>query len=137
MFYDENREEAEMIKHIEYVKGLYDLQREKVENETYIEGLLLDDVVRAVRGIHSWYCIANDFFFEAQREIEGKKKKQEYLSLLKTRIKHDFLNLDDNFEFVKITSYGYESYAQEVAYKGYGKEFAIISRWQVKLRRKI
>lgn len=117
-------EECNVIKKIEYVKSLYDLQREKVENEQYIENLLLKDYVRQIRQNISRYDYVD--FNSAQKEVGEKvKSKRKNVECLQNLMRSDFLNDDDNFKLTHIMSCGYDNYAWAIEFEGYGKFFRI------------
>ena len=118
-------EENNVIKNIEYVKGLYDLQKEKVKNEKYIEELLLRDYVRTIRTNVSRYDYIN-IFKDAKNELKEKaKSKRKNIEMLRSFMLDDFLNDDDNFKITDIMSCGYENYAWSIEFEGYDKTFRI------------
>lgn len=115
----EDREEDNIIRNIEYVKSLYDLQVRKVKDEEYIKSLLLEDYVRAIRKNISKYDYV-DLFRDAQNELkETSKKKRKNLETLRKFILEDFLNNNKNFKITNIMSCGYECYAWDIELEGY------------------
>lgn len=117
-------EEYNVIKNIEYAKSLYDLQRVKVESEQYIENLLLEDYVRQIRQNISRYDYVD--FNSAQKEVSEKaKSKRKNVEMLKNMMLNDFLNNDKNFKLTHIMSCGYDNYAWDIEFEGYGKIFRI------------
>lgn len=121
--HDDNRE---CIEKIEYVRGLYEVQKYKVESEEYIKDLLFKDYVRTVKRNVSRYDVLN-LFEKAQLEI-GKKTKKERATLetLQNWMSEDFLNGDKNFKITHITSCGWDRYAWSIEFEGYGKNFVIV-----------
>lgn len=118
-------EETRVIKNIEYVKALYNTQKEKVKNEKYIENLLLEDYVRAIKKNTSRYDLIN-LFRDAQNELKEKaKSKRKNLETLKEFMLDDFLNNDNNFKLTEIIACGYEDYAWAITFEGYNKTFRI------------
>ena len=118
-------EETKAIKNIEYVKSLYDAQKEKVKNEKYIENLLLKDYVLAIRQNITRYDLI-DLFRDAQKELkENAKSKRKNLETLKNFMLDDFLNNDNNFKLTDIIACGYEDYAWAITFEGYNKTFRI------------
>lgn len=118
-------EETRVIKNIEYVKGLYNIQKEKVKNEKYIENLLLEDYVRAIKKNVSRYDLIN-LFSDAQNELKEKtKSKRKNLEALKEFMMEDFFNNDNNFKLTDIMACGYEDYAWAIIFEGYDKTFRI------------
>lgn len=118
------QEEYNVIKDIEYVKSLYDLQKVKVKNEKYIEELLLQDYVRTIRRNISRYEYVD--FKTAQNELKEKaKSKRKNIEMLRNMMSDDFLNDDDNFKIIGIMACGYEDYAWAIEIEGYGVTFRI------------
>jgi hypothetical protein len=123
-FYDD--ENQNFIKDIEYVKGLYETQVDKVKQEEYMKDLLFADYVRKVRNHKSRYDYIENVFKEAQKQVDKKKKKErEQLSVLEKFIRDDFFNNNSNFKIVNIMSGGYESYYWGVEIEGYGQSIEI------------
>ena len=117
-------EEYNVIKNIEYVKSLYDLQQLKVKNEKYIEDLLLQDYVRTIKKNVSRYEFVD--FNSAQKEINEKaKSKRKSIELLRSLMLCDFLNDDESFKITHIMSCGYENYAWAIEFEGCGITFRI------------
>lgn len=123
-FYDD--ENQNFLKDIEYVKGLYESQVHKVEQEKYMKDLLFADYVRKVRCHKSRYDYIEDVFKEAQNQIGKKKKKErEQLSVLESFIREDFFNYNNNFKITKIISGGYENYYWGIELDFYGQTVEI------------
>ena len=122
-FYDD--ENQSFIRDIEYVKGLYDAQVNKVKQEEYMKDLLFADYVRKVKSHKSRYDYI-DIFKDAISQI-GKKTKKErpQLETVKDFVVEDFLNGDKSFKLTNIINCGYEGYAYEVVFEGYGQVFYI------------
>ena len=117
--YDENND---FVRDIEYVKGLYEAQSNKVKHEEYIKGLLFADYVGKVKRHQSRYDFIEDVIKEAQSQIGKKKKKErEQLSVLEEFIRHDFFNNNNSFKITEIMSGGYESYYWGIELEGYGQ----------------
>ena len=117
--YDESND---FVKDIEYVKGLYESQVNKVKQEEYIKGLLFADYVGKVKRHQSRYDFIEDVIKEAQSQIGKKKKKErEQLSVLEEFIRHDFFNNNNSFKITEIMSGGYESYYWSIELEGYGQ----------------
>lgn len=117
-------EECNVIKNINYAKRLYDLQKEKVIAEQYIENLLLEDYVRKIKQNISRYDYVD--FNSAQKEVSEKaKSKRKNVEMLKHMMLDDFLNNDENFKLTHIMSCGYDNYAWAIEFEGYGKIFRI------------
>lgn len=113
-------EEYNVIKNIEYVKSLYDLQVYKVKNEKYIEDLLLQDYVRAIKQNVSRYDFVD--FNAAQKEVKEKaKSKRKNIEFLRNLMLDDFFNNDDNFKIINMMSCGYDDYAWAIEFEGYDK----------------
>ena len=124
-FYDD--ENQNFLKDIEYVKGLYEAQVDKVKQEEYMKDLLFADYVRKVRNHKSRYDYIENVFKEAQKQVGKKKKKErEQLSVIEQFIRDDFFNDNENFKITKIISGGYESYYWNVELEGYGQTLYII-----------
>lgn len=118
--WDFKAEEYNVIKNIEYVKSLYDLQVYKVKNEKYIEDLLLKDYVRAIKENVSRYDFVD--FNSAQKEIKEKaKSKRKNIEFLRNLMIDDFFNNDDSFKITNMMSCGYEDYAWAIEFEGYEK----------------
>lgn len=114
------------IKQIEYVHGLYELQKHKVKSEEYIKELLLKDYVNTIRENVSRYDFIDSVFRKAQSEVGNKyKNEREHLTSLQQWLREDFLNNDKSFRVTRIVGCGYDGYAWGVNFKGYGKEFRI------------
>lgn len=124
-YYD--NESYNFIKDIEYVKGMYDKQVNKVKQEEYMKDLLFADYVRKVKRHKSRYdYIGDNTFKEAQSQI-GKKTKKERgkLEVLKGFIMEDFLNNNKNFKLTEIISGGYESYVWHINFEYFGNTIQI------------
>lgn len=123
-WYDD--ENNNFIRDIEYVKGLYEAQSNKVKQEEYIKGLLFADYVGKVKRHQSRYDFIEDVIKEAQSQIGKKKKKErEQLSVLEEFIRHDFFNNNNSFKITEIMSGGYESYYWGVELEGYGQTVCV------------
>ena len=119
-WYDD--ENNNFIRDIEYVKGLYEAQSNKVKQEEYIKSLLFADYVGKVKRHQSRYDFIEDVIKEAQSQIGKKKKKErEQLSVLEEFIRHDFFNNNNSFKITEIMSGGYESYYWGIESEGYGQ----------------
>ena len=117
-------EKYNVIKNIEYVKNLYDLQVYKVKNEKYIEDLLLKDYVRAIKENVSRYDFVD--FNAAQKEVKEKaKNKRKNIEFLRNLMIDDFFNNDDNFKITSMMSCGYDNYAWAIEFAGYEKVIRI------------
>lgn len=124
-FYDD--ENQSFIKDIEYVKGMYDAQVNKVKQEEYMRDLLFADYVRKVKCHKSRYDLMENIFKEAQGQIGKKKKKErEQLTALEEFIRDDFFNDNPNFKITRIMSGGYEGYYWSVEFEGYGQTVRIV-----------
>ena len=124
-FYDD--ENQNFLKDIDYVKGLYEAQVDKVKQEEYMKDLLFADYVRKVRAHRSRYDLIEGVFKEARNQIGNKKKKErEQLSVLENFIRDDFFNGDKNFKIAKIVQGGYEGYYWDVELEGYGQTIYIV-----------
>lgn len=122
--YDYN--EKNVIAEIEYVKGLYDAQVNKVQQEEYMKNLLFADYVRKIRNNRSRYDYIEDVFKKATSQIGKKKKKErEQLDIIEHFVKEDFLKKGYLFELTNIISGGYESYYWNVEFEGFGQTFCI------------
>lgn len=123
-FYDYKKEDP--VADIEYVRGMYEAQVHKVEQEKYMKDLLFADFVKKVRKNRSRYDLMENIFKEAQSQIGKKKKKErEQLVALEEFIRDDFLNDNTNFKITRIISGGYESYYWDVEFDGYGQTIRI------------
>lgn len=115
-FYDFKKEDP--IADIEYVKGLYDAQVNKVKQEEYMKDLLFADYVRKVKCHKSRYDYIENVFKEAQGQVGKKKKKErEQLSVIEQFVRDDFFNNNSNFKIVNIISGGYEGYYWNVEFE--------------------
>lgn len=124
-FYDD--ENQNFIRDIEYVKGLYEAQVNKVKQEEYMKDLLFADYVRKVKSHRSRYDYIEGVIKEAQSQIGKKKKKErEQLSILEDFIREDFLSNNKSFKITKIISGGYEGYYWNVELEGCGHTIFII-----------
>lgn len=124
-FYDYKKEDP--IADIEYVRGMYESQVHKVNQEKYMRDLLFFDYVRKVRSHKSRYDYMENIFKEAQNQIGKKKKKErEQLSVLEEFIRDDFFNDDKSFKITKIISGGYEHYYWHIEIEGYGHAVKVI-----------
>lgn len=121
-YYSDDDREANTLLAIGYSKRLYDEQVTKVKNEEYIKNLLLKDYISKIRAHKSKYDLIATMFNKAQGEI-GKKLKKERTNLetIKSFILEDFFNNDEKFKLTKMVSYGYENYAWQITFTGYGK----------------
>ena len=120
-------EETDKIAGIEYAKGLYNAQVEKVKKETYIRNLLKAEYVRQIKSNISRYDLVNDVFRKAHGQTNEKlKKNRKELETIKNFIVDDFLNSDNNFKLKEIICCGYENYAWAVKFEGYGQTFQIV-----------
>jgi hypothetical protein len=123
-WYDD--ENQNFIKDIEYVKGMYDAQVNKVKQEEYMKDLLFADYVRKVKAHRSRYDYIENVFREARNQFDKKKKKErEQLSTIEEFIRDDFFNNDSSFKISKIVSGGYENYYWNVEFEGYGQTVVI------------
>ena len=119
-WYDD--ENNNFIRDIEYVKGLYEAQSNKVKQEEYIKSLLFADYVGKVKRHQSRYDFIENVIKEAQSQVGKKKKKErEQLSVLEEFIRHDFFNNNNSFKITEIMSGGYESYYWGIELEGYGQ----------------
>lgn len=123
-WYDD--ENNNFIRDIEYVKGLYESQVNKVKQEEYMKSLLFADYVRKVKSHKSRYDLIENVIKEAQGQIGKKKKKErEQLSVLEEFIRDDFFNNNNSFKITKIMSGGYESYYWNVELEGFGQTVSV------------
>lgn len=120
-------EENNVIKNIEFVKGLYDTQVQKVRNEQYVQALIFEDYVNTIKQNYSRYdCMKDTFFREAQKELKEKVRgKNTKIGTLKSFMMDDFLGNDKNFKLVDMVACGYEDYAWGIYFEGYKKSFRI------------
>lgn len=124
-FYDDDN--YGFIKDIEYVKGMYDAQVNKVKQEEYMRDLLFADYVRKVKSHISSYDLMEKVFFDAHGQVGKKKKKErEQLTIIEDFVRNDFLNGNKSFKLTNIISGGYDSYYWQVQFEGYGQKFAIV-----------
>ena len=124
-YYDD--ENNNFLKNIEYVKGLYEAQVNKVKQEEYMKDLLFRDYVGKVRSHKSRYDYIENIIKEAQSQIGKKKKKErEQLSVLESFIREDFFSDNNSFKITKIISGGYESYYWNVELERYGQNLYIV-----------
>ena len=124
-FYDD--ENQSFIKDIEYVKGMYEAQVNKVKQEEYMKDLLFADYVRKVRNHKSRYDYIENVFKEAISQVSKKKKKErEQLTVIEEFIRDDFFNDDKSFKITKIISGGYDSYYWGIELDGCGQTVEII-----------
>lgn len=128
-FYDYKKDDSikdDSIAEIEYIKGLYEAQVHKVEQEKYIKDLLFADYVRKVKSRQSRYDYIKDIFNIAQGQIEKKKKKErEQLSIIENFVKEDFLSNCHLFKITNLICGGYEGYCWNVEFEGFGQTFYI------------
>ena len=123
-FYDD--ESQSFIKDIEYVRGMYEAQVQKVKQEEYMKDLLFADYVRKVRCHKSRYDYIENIFKEAQKQVDKKKKKErEQLSVIEQFVRDDFFNSNTNFKIVNIISGGYEGYYWNVEFEYCGHKICI------------
>lgn len=118
--------EKDPVVDIEYVKGMYDAQVHKVQQEEYMRDLLFADFVKKVKKNVSRYDLMENIFKEAQSQIDKKKKKErERLAALEEFMQDDFFDSDYHFKITAIISGGYESYYWDVELEGYGQTVRI------------
>ena len=123
-FYDYKKQDP--IADIEYVRGMYEAQVHKVEQEEYIKNLLFADFVKKVKKNISRYDLMENIFKEAQSQIDKKKKKErERLLVLEEFMQDDFFDSNSCFKITRIISGGYESYYWDVEFNGYGQTIRI------------
>lgn len=123
-FYDYKKQDP--IADIEYVRGMYEAQVHKVEQEEYMKNLLFADFVRKVKKNRSRYDLMENIFKEAQSQIDKKKKKErERLLALEEFMQDDFFDSNSCFKITRIISGGYESYYWDVEFNGYGQTIRI------------
>jgi hypothetical protein len=123
-FYD--FKEKDPVADIEYVRGMYEAQVHKVEQEKYMKDLLFADFVRKVKKNISRYDLMENIFKEAQSQIGKKKKKErQILLVLEEFMQNDFFNNNSSFKITRIVSGGYEGYYWDVEFDGYGKTIRI------------
>lgn len=123
-FYDYKKQDP--IADIEYVRGMYEAQVHKVEQEEYMKNLLFADFVKKVKKNISRYDLMENIFKEAQSQIDKKKKKErERLLVLEEFMQDDFFDSNSCFKITRIVSGGYESYYWDVEFDGYGQTIRI------------
>lgn len=123
-FYDD--ENQNFLKDIEYVRGLYESQVNKVKQEEYMKDLLFRDYVGKVRTHKSRYDYIENVFKEAQGQIGKKKKKErEQLSVLEEFIRDDFFDNNSSFKITNIISGGFENYYWNIELEGFGETVEI------------
>ena len=124
-FYDDDNQS--FLKDIEYVKGMYEAQVNKVKQEEYMRDLLFADYVKKVKCHVSRYDLIEKVFHEARGQIEKKKKKErEQLTVIEDFVRDDFFNSNKSFKLTNIISGGYDSYYWQVQFEGYGYKLAIV-----------
>ena len=118
--------EKDPVAEIEYVKGMYDAQVHKVEQEKYIKDLLFADYVRKVKSNASRYDYVVDLFKSAQGQI-GKKKKSERrnVEILENFIREDFFDENKDFKLTNIITCGFEGYCYDVEFEFHGQTIFI------------
>ena len=123
-FYDYKKQDP--IADIEYVRGMYEAQVHKVEQEEYMKNLLFADFVRKVKKNRSRYDLMENIFKEAQSQIDKKKKKErERLLALEEFMQDDFFDSSSRFKITRIISGGYEGYYWDVEFDGHGQTIRI------------
>lgn len=117
--------ESSILDKIEYVKSLYDTQKETVKREQYIEQLLLEDYVAQVKRNLSRYDFMASVINEAIKEV-GKKLKKERtnLELLTSWISEDFCG-NRKVKIFDIVHGGWENYYWCIGFELDGKTFHI------------
>ena len=126
MFKLYNDNDRDPIAKIEYAKGLYDAQLQKLKEVEYIRDLLYADYVQNVKANKSKYDHLEKAFSEAHTQV-GKKLKKEraQLEMLKEFIMEDFLGNDKNFKLTNVICCGWEGYAWCIEFEGYKQTLQI------------
>lgn len=123
-FYDYKKQDP--VVDIEYVRGMYEAQVHKVEQEKYMKDLLFADFVKKVKKNISRYDLMENIFKEAQSQIGKKKKKEkEQLLALEEFMQDDFFDSNSSFKITRIVSGGYEGYYWDVEFEGCGQTIRI------------
>ena len=114
------------VAEITRVKKMYEEQLVKVNNETYIKDLLYADYVAKVKSNRSRYDMFSKLFYDAQKQVDKKKKSErKELALLEGFIREDFLNDDKNFKLTGMIMGGYEGYYWNIEFEFHDKKFYI------------
>lgn len=124
--YSYNNMEADPIDEIEYAKKMYNTQVKKVNEETYIRDVLKDNYVREVKSNITRYDLVKDTFHKAYCQVNEKlKKNRKEFEIIKDFIFEDFLSNNRSFKLKEIICCGYDNYAWNVKFEGYGQTFSI------------
>lgn len=125
--------ESSSIEKVEYVKNIYEKQQEKVKKEQYLEGLLLEDYVCAIRNIPNPYHSIELSFVQAGDLIRNKCNGVA-INVVKQNVSQDFLD-GNEVELTSIFSYGFENYAYGVRFKLCNEELEIFIPMRNKIRK--
>ena len=127
MFYCDKQYKETKLSRLNYCKQVYKKQQEIVAREQYIEKLMFNDYVEAIKQNVSQYDCMTNVFTKAQLEI-GKKYKKERANLeqLKECIEHQFWS-DQKINITRIVQGGYETYywSAEIVYNKQNFELQI------------
>lgn len=108
-FYQHDYDE-DAVKDIENVRAKFELQKEKVKHEQYIEDLMFRDFITKVTIRTSRYDFISDAFKNAQSQIGLKNKKERGdLEILTSFLLEDFFGNNKDFKLTKIIAGGYDS----------------------------
>lgn len=119
--------EVSKVDEIEYAKKMYDAQAKKVNEETYIQNVLKVNFVNQVKSDITRYDLVNDTFRKAHGQVNEKlKKNRKEFETIKDFLFDDFLGNNHDFKLKEIICCGYENYAWNVKFEGYGQSFQII-----------
>lgn len=124
--YSYNNMEVSKTDEIEYAKRMYNSQVKKVKEEEYICDVLKSNYVMQVKSDISRYDLVGDTFHKAYSQVNEKlKKNRKELEIIKDFIFEDFFNNNRSFKLKEIICCGYENYAWNVKFEGYGQTFSI------------
>ena len=119
--------EIDQVDEIEYAKKMYSAQVKKVKDETYIQNVLKANYVNSVKSNITRYDLMNDTFRKAYSQVNEKlKKNRKEFETIKEFLFDDFLQNNHSFKLKEIVCCGYENYAWNVKFEGYGQKFQII-----------
>lgn len=117
--------EEKLLEKIRYAKEVYEAQVDKVKREQYILQALHQDYVDKIRERKSRYDMINIYSL-AQAEVGTRlKRERPHFETLQSFLREDFLDNDKKFKLKKIISCGYENYAWQFEFEGYGKTIYI------------
>ena len=99
------------IKVIWKIKDRWEKQQEAVKDAQYLEGLILKDLVRAIKAYELPYDFINDIIKEAYKQQNEKyKRDRKSFHTIESMLRRDFLNNDTRFKLKSIVQGGYEGY---------------------------